>query len=149
MSVVSKAPPKVVLDTNTVLSALLFKRSALSQLRLCWQSQQLIPLASKATISELIRVLAYPKFKLSSVEQRSFLDEYLPYVQTIIKLEALSEAIVCKDSDDIKFLELAITANADYLITGDKDLLVLPQVLPLKIITPQNLLIVRFNLAKE
>ena len=136
MSVVINAPPKVVLDTNTVLSALLFNNSSLSQLRLCWQSQQLIPPASKATISELIRVLAYPKFKLSSIEQRSFLDEYLPYVQTIIKLEALSEAITCRDSDDIKFLELAITANADYLITGDKDLLVLPQMFQFKIITP-------------
>ena len=136
MSVVINVPPKVVLDTNTVLSALLFNNSSLSQLRLCWQSQQLIPLASKATISELIRVLAYPKFKLSSIEQRSFLDEYLPYVQTIIKLEALSEAITCRDSDDIKFLELAITANADYLITGDKDLLVLPQMFQFKIITP-------------
>ena len=81
-------------------------------------------------------MLAYPKFKLSSIEQRSFLDEYLPYVQTIIKLEALSEAITCRDSDDIKFLELAITANADYLITGDKDLLVLPQMFQFKIITP-------------
>ena len=136
MSVVINVPPKVVLDTNTVLSALLFNNSSLSQLRLCWQSQQLIPLASKATISELIRVLAHPKFKLSSIEQRSFLDEYLPYVQTIIKLEALSEAITCRDSDDIKFLELAITANADYLITGDKDLLVLPQMFQFKIITP-------------
>ena len=136
MSVVINAPPKVVLDTNTVLSALLFNNSSLSQLRLCWQSQQLIPLASKATISELIRVLAYPKFKLSSIEQRSFLDEYLLYVQTINKLEALSEAITCRDSDDIKFLELAITANADYLITGDKALLVLPQMFQFKIITP-------------
>ena len=81
-----KVPPKVVLDTNTVLSALLFKQSSLSQLRLFWQSEKLIPLSSKATISVLIRVLAYPKFKLSSAEQRSFLDEYLPYIQTIAKL---------------------------------------------------------------
>ena len=78
MSVEIKAPLKavlrVVLDTNTVLSALLFSNTSLSQLRLCWQNQQLIPFASKATISELMLVLAYPKFKLFSIVQRSFLD---------------------------------------------------------------------------
>jgi len=132
MSVVIKAPPTVVLDTNTVLSALLFNQSTLIQLRLFWQSEQLTPLASKATISELIRVLAYPKFKLSSVEQRSFLDEYLPYIQTITKPEALPEAIICRDSNDVMFLELALAGYADYLITGDKDLLVLPQIFQFK-----------------
>ncbi len=140
MSIVVKAPtkavPRVVLDTNTVLSALLFNNTSLSQLRLCWQNQQLIPFASKATISELIRILAYPKFKLSSVVQRSFLDEYLPYIQSITRLETLPKTVICRDSDDIKFLELAITANINYLITGDKDLLVLPPMFQIKIITP-------------
>ena len=50
-------PPIVVLDTNTVLSSLLFSQNKLSQLRVLWQSEKIIPLASKATISELIRVL--------------------------------------------------------------------------------------------
>ena len=136
MSVVINALPTVVLDTNTVLSALLFNQSTLSQLRLFWQSEQLIPLASKATISELLRVLAYPKFKLSSLEQRSFLDEYLPYIQTITKLEALPEPTICKDSNDVMFLELTLAGDADFLITGDKDLLVLLQIFQFKIITP-------------
>ena len=134
MSVVINAP--VVLDTNTVLSALLFNQSSLSQLRLFWQSEQLISLASKATISALIRVLAYPKFKLTSVEQRSFLDEYLPYTQTITKPEALPEPITCRDSNDVMFLELALAGDADYLITGDKDLLVLPQIFQFKTMSP-------------
>ncbi len=127
---------KVVLDTNTVFSALLFNQSKLSQFRILWQGGKIVPLASKATISELIRVLAYPKFKLSSFEQRSFLDEYLPYSQTITKLEALPEAITCRDINDVMFLELALAAKADYLITGDKDLLVLPKMFAFKIITP-------------
>ena len=140
MSVEIKAPPKavprVVLDTNTVLSALLFNNTSLGQLRLCWQNQQLIPFASKATISELIRVLANPKFKFSSIVQHSYLDEYLPYIQSITKLEMLLKAVICRDSDDIKFLELAITANIDYLITGNKALPILPPMFQFKIITP-------------
>ena len=78
-----KIPPKVVLDTNIILSALLFSHSQLSKLRQLWQQEKIVPLASKATISELVRVLAYPKFKLSSLEQQDFLNEYLPYIKTI------------------------------------------------------------------
>ena len=68
--------------------------------------------------------------------QRSFLDEYLPYIQSITKLETLPTAVVCRNSDDIKFLELAITANIDYLITGNIDLLAVQQKFSFQIITP-------------
>ena len=81
----------VVLDTNTVLSALVFNQSKLSQFRMLWQTEKIVPLASKATISELIRVLNYPKFKLSSDDQISFVAEYLPYIQTINKIEKMKD----------------------------------------------------------
>ena len=127
---------KVVLDTSTVLSALLFNQPKLSQLRTLWQGEKIIPLASKATISELIRVLAYPKFKLSSSEQQSFIDEYLPYIQTIRMTEKMIDTSICRDINDMIFLELAFAGKAEYLITGDKDLLVLQQRFTFKIIAP-------------
>jgi len=131
---------KVVLDTNTVLSALIFSQSKLSQLRLIWQSGQIIPLASKATVSELIKVLTYPKFKLSSSEQQDFLTEYLPYIQTVTNVQRIADVSVCRDVNDVMFLELAIAGKADYLITGDKDLLVLQQMFKFKITTPAMLI---------
>ena len=127
---------KVVLDTNTVLSALLFNQSKLSQFRILWQSGKIIPLGSKATISELIRVLTYAKFKLSSTEQQSLLNDYLAYIQTINNIEKMTDPSVCRDINDVMFLELAIAGKADYLITGDKDLLVLQQRFLFQIITP-------------
>ena len=126
----------VVLDTNTVLSALLFKQSTLSQLRTLWQSGKIIPIGSKATISELIRVLAYPKFKLSDIDQQSFLDEYLPYIKTFTKVEKIVDTSICKYINDVMFLELALAGKADYLITGDNDLLEVQQIFKFKIITP-------------
>ena len=126
----------VVLDTNTVLSALLFKQSTLSQLRTLWQSGKIIPIGSKATISELIRVFAYPKFKLSDIDQQSFLDEYLPYIKTFTKVEKIVDTSICKDINDVMFLELALAGKADYLITGDNDLLEVQQIFKFKIITP-------------
>ena len=138
-------PPIVVLDTNTVLSSLLFSQNKLSQLRVLWQSEKIIPLASKATISELIRVFTYPKFKLSSSEQQSFLSEYLPYVATIISIQKLADTNVCRDINDVMFLELALSGNADYLITGDKDLLEIQQAFKFKIVTPAEFI---FNLQR-
>ena len=129
---------KVVLDTNTVLSSLLFNQSKLSQFRAFWQSEKIFPLASKATISELIRVLAYPKFKLSSLEQQVFLAEYLPYIETITKVEKMADSSICRDINDVMFLELALVGKADYLITGDKDLLDIQQMFKFKIITPSE-----------
>jgi predicted nucleic acid-binding protein len=53
---------RVVLDTNTVLSALLFVNGRLVPLRAAWQSGELTPLLCAQTVEELLRVLAYPKF---------------------------------------------------------------------------------------
>lgn len=53
-----------------------------------------------------------------------------------VEIKAPSKAVVCRDSDDIKFLELAITANIDYLITGNKALPILRSMFQFKIITP-------------
>ena len=69
---------RVVLDTNVVLSALLFTSGRLAWIRRAWQHQQLKPLVCRETASELLRVLAYPKFKLSTAEQQALLEDFLP-----------------------------------------------------------------------
>jgi putative PIN family toxin of toxin-antitoxin system len=117
------------------LSALLFHAGALSWLRLAWQSEAIHPLASHDTTTELIRVLSYPKFKLSSDEREDLLGDYLPWCETVtvpnkIKLPD------CRDPFDRPFLALALTAKADALITGDKDLLALSNLFAVPILTP-------------
>jgi predicted nucleic acid-binding protein len=57
--------PRVVLDTNVVVSALVFGTGRLAEMRIAWQGERLLPLVSKATVEELLRVLAYPKFQLT------------------------------------------------------------------------------------
>lgn len=63
----------MVLDTNVVLSALLFGSGRLSALRVHWQAARMLPLVSKATVQELLRVLAYPKFRLTAAERNELL----------------------------------------------------------------------------
>jgi putative PIN family toxin of toxin-antitoxin system len=112
-----------VFDTNAVLSALVFGGDISARLRQAWQSGACRPLASTATAQELIRVLAYPKFRLSADEQHELLADYLPYATTI-RIPNLPPAVpACRDPCDLPFLWLASAGRADVLVTGDRDLL--------------------------
>ena len=119
----SKQLPRVVIDTNLVLSSLVFAQGRLSQLRLAWQSAYCQPLLSSVTAAELIRVLAYPKFKLSADSQQELLADYLTYCTTVRMPEKLPATPDCRDKFDLPFLQLAVAGKADYLVSGDRDLL--------------------------
>jgi uncharacterized protein len=129
---------RVVIDTNLVLSALVFGGST-AKLRLAWQDDdRLMPLASKATVTELIRVLAYPKFKLTASEQADLLADYLPFCETVLMPNLLPEIPDCRDPFDAPFLVLALVGKADYLVTGDLDLLCLADQFVCPIVTLQE-----------
>src|SRR5438105_3871650 len=117
--------PRVVLDTNVVLSALLFGGGPAGRLRVGWQAGQFVPLASAATARELVRVLSYPKFRLAESEQQDLLADYLPWVQVVRIPDPPPATPPCRDSFDLPFLHLAIAGTAKMLVTGDKDLLAL------------------------
>ena len=119
------APLRVVLDTNIVLSALVFGGGAAGRLRTGWQRGAWVPLASTATVQELVRVLAYPKFCLSAQEQEELLADYLPYTQTVRIPQPPPVVPNCRDPLDAPFMHLAVTGRADVLVSGDRDLLVL------------------------
>ena len=115
--------PRVVLDTNLVLSALVFTQGRLVALRHAWQDGLYVPLVSKATTAELIRVLAYPRFKLSLTEQQELLADYLPWCATVRIPNPPPATPECRDPFDLPFLQLAIAGKADYLVSGDQDIL--------------------------
>lgn len=128
--------PRWVLDTNVVLSALIRPGGVSGRLRLAWQSQRFVPLASRPTAAELIRVLTYPKFKLSGKEQHDLLADYLPWVETFRVPDPPPKTPPCRDPHDVPFLQLALAAKGDALVTGDADLLVVAPLREPAIITP-------------
>lgn len=130
-------PPRVVIDTNVLLSALLFNAGTLNWLRQAWQAEDICPLSSRETAGELIRVLSYPKFELSNDEQEDLLADYLPWCETVV-VSKPPDVPKCRDPFDRPFLELALTAQADALITGDNDLLSLAPVFLIPILTPRS-----------
>lgn len=117
------APVRVVLDTNVVLSALVFGGGAAGRVRRAWQQGALLPLASNATVQELVRVLAYPKFRLTQQDQDELLADYLPYAQTVRIPQPPPTVPACRDVLDEPFMHLAVAGRAQALVSGDSDLL--------------------------
>ena len=111
---------RVVLDTNILISALLLK-GELSRIVRLWQEDGIIPMISKETFDELRAVLEYPKFSLTAAEIKSIIKhEILPFFEVVNVSEYVKR--VCRDPGDDKFISCAISANADFIVTGDKDL---------------------------
>jgi putative PIN family toxin of toxin-antitoxin system len=137
----SREVPRVVLDTNLVLSGLVFQSGRIAQLRMLWQGGRITPLVSKATAAELIRALGYPKFKLAAAEQEELLADYLPYCSTVALPNPPPETPKCRDPADTPFLQLALAGKADALVTGDKDLLALAEIFACPILTAERFIV--------
>ena len=116
----------------------MYPYSSLAWLTGAWHSGILLPLRSTETTAELVRVLSYSRFGLSADRRETLLMDYLPWCEEVTVLEGLSAPQI-RDPNDRPFLELAIAGNADALVTGDNDLLVLGPELPIPIITPREL----------
>ena len=114
---------RVVLDTNVVLSALVFRGRSAGRVRQAWQHGDLVPLASTETVNELLRVLAYPKFVLTQSEQDELLADYLPYAEIVRVPHPPPPVPACRDPQDQPFMQLAVAGQAQALVTGDQDLL--------------------------
>lgn len=132
-----RPPPRIVLDTNVLVSAVLFG-GEVAWLREAWQLGAALPLASRATVSELLRVLAYPKFRLSGDEREAVLAEYLPWCESV-DVPPSTVVPACRDPHDAIFLRLAVAARADALLTGDANLLALDGTVSLPIVRPAGM----------
>ncbi len=131
-------PIRVVIDTNVLVSGLLFGGQP-GKIHDLWASGRLVPLVSKDTFEEFNKVLAYPKFRLSRAEIAKIVEEeLLPYADAVDV--TANTAGICRDPDDDKFLALAASGDASYLVTGDKDLLALQTFGNARIVTVSDFL---------
>ena len=131
-------PPKAVLDTNVVISAVLFG-GELDRMVKLWRKKKFIFLISREILEEYVRVLAYPKFKLLKGDiDRIIYEEILPYTESLIVKAKIH--FIKEDPTDNIFLECAKQGKAHYLVSGDKHLLSLKNYNGLKIISPGEFL---------
>lgn len=126
---------RIVLDTNVLVSALLFK-GRLARLVELWKKGGIVPVISKETFAELRHVLHYPKFAMTADEITAIIeDEILPFFDVVDVEEKVDG--VCRDPYDDMFLAVAVSARASWIVTGDKDLLELRKYKTVRIVTPQ------------
>ena len=126
---------RLVLDTNIIVSALVFQSSQIAWLRSAWRNDQIRSLISHDTKEELIRVFSYPKFNLCDTEREDLLNDYLPFCEFITIPNQLPSVPQCRDHSDRKFLELALVGQASAIVTGDNDLLALKKEFIISIIS--------------
>ena len=112
---------RVVLDTNVLVSALLF-RGPLNRLINLLEEGRIGLLISREVFLEYLRVLSYPKFGLDTEDIRSLLENHILSFAEMVNAETI-RPVVLEDLDDDKFLALAETGRADYLVSGDRHLL--------------------------
>lgn len=129
---------RVVLDTNILVSALLFGGD-LSKIIDLWLKGKIIPLITPETFEEFQKVLAYPKFSLTEEEIKMVIKEHvLPFFEVVEPEESITG--ICNDPDDDKFLTCALSGRAEFIISGDKELCNLKKYKGVKIITAREFL---------
>jgi len=125
---------RCVLDTNVLVSAALFKQSKPSKLVMDVYQNEIL-LMSDEVLEELANVLKRKKFnRYISQEDRELFLEVI--VNRSVLIESQVKIEVCRDPKDNHILELATSGEADFIITGDQDLLVLTPFQDIQIVTP-------------
>jgi len=118
--------PRLVVDTNVLLSGIFFEKGNEAQVLKLVLEDRVGLLASLETLEELREALARPKFHLSPPMSLAMFQAILGKCEVV--LNTTEAEIRCRDKDDQKFLDCAHTGRADYLVTGDPDLLDMRQV---------------------
>ena len=123
-----------VIDTNLFVSQLLTANSV-PALAIQKSFNQGVILFSEETLSELINVIMRPKFDkyVSHSDRREYIHSICSISRTIPVFQNLK---LCRDPKDNKILDVAINGEADVIISGDQDLLVLKKIRNIPILSP-------------
>ena len=120
-------PVRVVLDTNVLVSALLNRQSTPGMLWNSIQDGSLTLISSASLLAELRVVLDYPKIRTRLDKHGVDTILFLELLQLFVIVVTVDDVVVPRprDIDDQQVLATLIASKADWLITGDEDLLVL------------------------
>ena len=133
-----KTVPKIVLDTNILISSLISKKSFPYLLYQGWRRKKFTLITSEEQLQELKQVLQYPKLRkfINQDEARILVSALQDFTVTVADLPEVNYS---KDSDDNLIIATAIAGKADLIVTGDKgDLLILKTVENISIVTASD-----------
>ena len=128
---------KAILDTNVVISGIFWKGVPFEILK-AWQRQRFRLAMSPPILDEYRRVLEEMTKKRPSAVLSPILELIEFHSEMVGPVRFVRT--VCRDPDDDKFLEAAVAAKADYVVSGDADLLSLRNHQGIQIIRPAQIL---------
>jgi putative PIN family toxin of toxin-antitoxin system len=132
---------RVVIDTNLLVSYALAKGEILSRLIDHWERGTFVYLTSPPIVEELKEVLQRPYLRAKmAADPQPLID--IVEADTEQMPGELSLKGICRDPKDDIFISCAVEGNADYIVTGDKDLLDLGEYQGVKIIRAREFVIV-------
>ena len=115
---------KVVIDTNQFVSSFLNKHGPSDQLLDAWKKHHFILVISDEILEEIKKVFLYPrifqKYNLNEEDLKNLLN-LLEHEAVVITPQERVD-VIKNDPDDNKFLACAFAGDAQYIISGDKDL---------------------------
>ena len=124
---------KIVLDANVIIAAFAARGLCESVMEVCLSEHEIV--LSDHLRDEILRNLQL-KIKLPAKIISDINQLLQEHAKNFIPVPLTSD--VCRDTDDIKILGLAVASNADYIVTGDKDLLILKKFQDIPIINPRS-----------
>jgi uncharacterized protein len=131
----------LIIDTNIYYSAIGFDNSIYDFVFSAFVNPNHQVFCSTPIFEELKQKLFSQRFdqktknKLTSIQKIEFLELLL---ENLIFVEPMSVVKICRDPKDNMFLELAHDINADFIVTGDKDLLTLQNYKTTRIVKPSE-----------
>ena len=131
-----------VLDTNVLIRAAITPLGAVAPIILRLREGKFTLIYSQAIFDELVEKLELPrirnKYNLSKASIENFLAVLIAYGE---RVEPDRKVTVCRDPDDNHIIEVALTGKAEFVVTGDEDLLVLHHYETIRFVTPREFLL--------
>jgi putative PIN family toxin of toxin-antitoxin system len=132
---------RVVFDNNVIVSAALIKGSVpFRAFAKAKNTEEIKILRSEQGLIELLKTLYKPKFARYFENSDKREELIVSFVNSSLDIEIKHKITACRDPKDNKFLELAISGQADFIISGDQDLLVLHPFENIPVISPADFL---------
>jgi uncharacterized protein len=126
---------RVVLDTNVLVSGLVYPKSIPGRILETWHQGGVAVVLSHYILDEMTRVLPrLARCTLSATEIRDLADSFLFLAEIVEPTKAAEPSL--RDPNDRQVLGTLLASGADYLVTGDKDLLELAETYP--VVTPSS-----------
>ena len=128
---------KVVIDNNVLVSAFGWHGKPEEVVRLA-TTGSILNFTSMELLSELARVVGYPKLKFPESLQAEIIETIFTSSSLVNVSESLN--VINADTADNRVLECAVTASVDFIISGDNHLLHLKKFRDIEIVTPEDFL---------